>query len=308
MERHTLPDIVPALRWHAEDVMHWKAGIALSFMLAASPTVAATPSWCSATTLNSSERTICADENLGRLDLQLNEAYREALHVAPDLDQRDWLVERNRCGRRLTCLEDAYRSRITELWAVAAGWPARAGDDALRQGAGQAPDQVQVPETSEGALPPSGATLGGLLSLRMAQGLDEMMPRSWCNAARLNPTERTICGHRDLSRLDALLELVYGRAAARSEDRAQVDWLRLERDACGTDHLCIAQAYAARIGQLHGSRVDIDERESDAAIPPGHYPPPGTCRVWHLDRPPGQQPPPTSCNVRVPAGAVLIRG
>jgi uncharacterized protein len=287
--------------------MPWKAGIALSFMLAASPTVATTPSWCSATTLNASERTICADDNLGRLDRQLNEAYREALRVAPDLDQRDWLVERNRCGRRLTCLKDAYRSRITELWAVAAGWPAQAGGDALRQ-AGQAPDHVQVPETGEGAQPPSEEALGGLLSRRMAQGLDEMMPRSWCNAARLNPTERTICGHRDLSRLDALLELVYGRAAARSEDRAQVDWLRLERDACGTDHLCIAQAYAARIGQLHGSRVDSDERESDTAIPPGHYPPPGTCRVWHLDRPPGQQPPPTSCNVRVPAGAVLIRG
>jgi uncharacterized protein len=204
--------------------MPWKAIIALSFMLAASPAVAATPSWCSAQTLNPSERTICADENLGRLDLQLNEAYREALRVAPDLDQRDWLAERNRCGRRLTCLEDAYRSRITELWAVAAGWPARAGDDALRQGAGQAPDHVHV-------LPPSGGTLGGLLSRGMAQALDEMTPRSWCNAARLNPTERTICGHRDLSRLDALLELVYGRAAARSEDRAQVDWLRLERDA-----------------------------------------------------------------------------
>jgi uncharacterized protein len=308
VERHTLPDILPLLRWHPEDVMPWKAVIALSFMLAASPTVAATPSWCRAPSLNPSERTICADEILGRLDLQLNEAYQEALRVAPDLDQRDWLAERNRYGRRLTCLEDAYRSRITELWAVAAGWSARANDDALRQGAGQAPDHVQVPESGDGALPPSGATLGGLLSRRRAQALDEMTPRSWCNAARLNPTEQTICGHRDLSRLDALLELVYGRAAAPSEVRAQVDWLRLERDACGTDHLCIAQAYAARIGQLHGSRVQGDERESDVAIPPGDYPPPGTCRVWHLDRPPGQQPHPTSCNVRVPPGAVLIRG
>jgi hypothetical protein len=131
----------------------------------------------------------------------------------------------------------------------------------------QAPDHVQVPETGDGALPPSGATLGGLLSRNMAQAPD----------------------------------------AARSEDRAQVDWLRLERDACGTDHLCIARAYAARIGQLHGSRVQGDERESDAAIPPGHYPPPGTCRVWHLDRPPSQQPPPTSRDVRVPPGAMLIR-
>lgn len=30
-------------------------------------------------------------------------------------------------------------------------------------------------------------------------------------------------------------------------------------------------------------------------IPPGHLPPPGSCRVWYGDRPPGHQPPPTSC-------------
>ncbi len=43
-------------------------------------------------------------------------------------------------------------------------------------------------------------------------------------------------------------------------------------------------------------------------IPNGHWPPPGSCRVWFPDRPPGQQPPPTSCDVEVPEGAVLIRG
>lgn len=43
-------------------------------------------------------------------------------------------------------------------------------------------------------------------------------------------------------------------------------------------------------------------------IPDGHYPPPGSCRVWFPDRPAGQQPPPGSCNVRVPYGAVLIEG
>lgn len=45
-----------------------------------------------------------------------------------------------------------------------------------------------------------------------------------------------------------------------------------------------------------------------ARIPAGHYPPPGSCRVWYPDRPPGHQPPPTSCNVRVPSGAFLVRG
>lgn len=30
-------------------------------------------------------------------------------------------------------------------------------------------------------------------------------------------------------------------------------------------------------------------------IPPGHLPPPGSCRVWYDGRPAGQQPSPTSC-------------
>ena len=80
--------------------------------------------------------------------------------------------------------------------------------------------------------------------------LDSMMPRPWCNAERLNPTERSICADRDLSRLDALLELVYGRTTARDDDAAQLAWLRSERDACGTDSVCIARAYSARIDQL----------------------------------------------------------
>ncbi len=50
-------------------------------------------------------------------------------------------------------------------------------------------------------------------------------------------------------------------------------------------------------------------RSADAYdIPPGHYPPPGACRVWFPDRPPGQQPAPTACDVDVPRGAVLVRG
>lgn len=41
-------------------------------------------------------------------------------------------------------------------------------------------------------------------------------------------------------------------------------------------------------------------------IPPGHYPPPGQCRIWFPDRPPGHQPPPGNCS-RVPPGAWVIR-
>lgn len=46
-------------------------------------------------------------------------------------------------------------------------------------------------------------------------------------------------------------------------------------------------------------------------IPPGHYPPPGKCRIWYPDRPSGHQPPPGDCDElrrRVPPGAWLIEG
>lgn len=46
-------------------------------------------------------------------------------------------------------------------------------------------------------------------------------------------------------------------------------------------------------------------------IPKGHYPPPGSCRIWVPGVPPGQQSPPGNCaelQRRVPPGAVLVRG
>lgn len=82
----------------------------------------------------------------------------------------------------------------------------------------------------------------------MLDQLDSMTPRPWCSAERLNPTERSICADHNLLRFDALLELVYGQTIA--HDDAQLAWLRFERDACGTDSLCIARAYSARIGRL----------------------------------------------------------
>lgn len=67
-------------------------------------------------------------------------------------------------------------------------------------------------------------------------------------------------------------------------------------------------AYGDVVGD---SRSDPAYPEPAVHVPPGHLPPPGSCRIWFPDRPPGQQPPPGNCyelERRVPAGAVLIRG
>lgn len=56
----------------------------------------------------------------------------------------------------------------------------------------------------------------------------------------------------------------------------------------------------SRGGEIRGRAV---------RVPPGHYPPPGECRIWYAGRPPGHQPPAGRCDRfvgRVPVGAFLL--
>lgn len=57
-------------------------------------------------------------------------------------------------------------------------------------------------------------------------------------------------------------------------------------------------------GYRHGHRgkagrwkhvYELGRASPHVDIPPGHYPPPGECRLWLPDRPPGHQPPPMRC-------------
>lgn len=58
-------------------------------------------------------------------------------------------------------------------------------------------------------------------------------------------------------------------------------------------------------GGAHGSYFH-EHGYAHLDIPPGHYPPPGECRIWYPDRPAGHQPPPGDCG-HVPPGAWVIR-
>lgn len=67
-----------------------------------------------------SEKAICADADLSRLDEQLAERWRATLASVPDpkalkTDQRQWLKNRNGCGDLTACLRRQYLMRLAEL-------------------------------------------------------------------------------------------------------------------------------------------------------------------------------------------------
>lgn len=69
--------------------------------------------------------------------------------------------------------------------------------------------------------------------------------------------------------------------------------------------LCACAVVVAEEPRAPRRPVVVGPRGLD--IPPGHYPPPGHCRVWHAGRPPGQQPPPVRCEkVAVVPGSFIL--
>lgn len=89
------------------------------------------------------ERTICADEQLQRLDGSLAEIHAHLQRALPDQVaslrrvQKDWLLRRDQCAGDRDCLEFSYNERIgalTQQWqaTVAATTPDRTDRRALR--------------------------------------------------------------------------------------------------------------------------------------------------------------------------------
>jgi uncharacterized protein len=74
------------------------------------------PSWCSEGSLNPAERTICANPDLGQMDLYMADLYAQVRHYpGVQANQVAWLSSRNACQASYSCLYGAYAGRIAEL-------------------------------------------------------------------------------------------------------------------------------------------------------------------------------------------------
>ena len=71
---------------------------------------------------------------------------------------------------------------------------------------------------------------------------------------------------------------------------------------------CSSQVIVAKSGRHPAPPHPVRGPVASLRIPPGHYPPPGHCRVWFPGRPPGHQPRPVRCNSLgdVPLGAWVL--
>ena len=82
-----------------------------------SPPPAAGPlrPWCTASSLNQAERTVCGSETLSNMDAAMEAVYGRLRARDSDRSQIEWLDRRNACGGDETCIGQAYLSRIIEL-------------------------------------------------------------------------------------------------------------------------------------------------------------------------------------------------
>jgi uncharacterized protein len=110
----------------------------------------AAPSFSCEAATKVSERLICTNETLSKLDQMLDEAYRAAMFSANpparlQEDQRRWLNTRDAC-KTVRCLEAAYEKRIVEL--------RRNSDCALQLGTSACFNGVseRLPRTADGRL------------------------------------------------------------------------------------------------------------------------------------------------------------
>ena len=72
--------------------------------------------WCTSSRLNPTESTICANDYLASLDIELEQVYNRVKTSTISRQQRDWLKNsRDACGAQDWCIETAYEKRIAAL-------------------------------------------------------------------------------------------------------------------------------------------------------------------------------------------------
>ncbi|MBP0581944.1 DUF1311 domain-containing protein, partial [Labrys sp. LIt4] len=91
----------------------------------AAGTPSASPSFPCGGRLNPSERAICQSDTLARLDLALDNAFKARFRLLPkaeqaslSADQTAWRANRDRCGAQASCIEAAYRQRLSYLQSL----------------------------------------------------------------------------------------------------------------------------------------------------------------------------------------------
>lgn len=88
---------------------------------------------------------------------------------------------------------------------------------------------------------------------------------SWCSTQKsLNAAERTICASQSLGDLDNQLSMIFagalksvGKERARLQ-KSQADWVRVTRNGCNDDDICLTDVYQRRIAIVRS----IDNRGS----------------------------------------------
>jgi uncharacterized protein len=105
----------------------------LSASMAAVPATAQTlPSFDCRKAASPTEKAVCADSNLAKLDRQLATLWRSTIQAYMDeqqiaqmkLDQRHWMEARNACAANVECIGRTYHDRLSRLTGADHEYPA----------------------------------------------------------------------------------------------------------------------------------------------------------------------------------------
>ena len=109
------------------------------------------------------------------------------------------------------------------------------------------------------------AAVLGVSLLASAPQVQAQARPPWCGTQKsLNAAERTICASQSLSDLDNQLSTIFasalksvGKQRARLQ-KTQADWVRVTRNGCNDDDICLTDVYQRRIAIVRS----IDNRGS----------------------------------------------